>query len=87
MIEHCLSEYKRRSEEKLYRVYVTDALKAIAENTTHFAGLDGIVDYGTSLSMRWIDALEPQKEEAVEEDDRSCTEIVDDMWERIRNGR
>ena len=87
MIEHCLSEYKRRSEEKLYRVYVTDALKAIAENTTHFAGLDGIVDYGTSLSMRWIDALEPQKEEAVEEDDRSCTEIVDDIWERIRNGR
>ena len=66
---------------------MTDALKAIAENTTHFAGLDGIVDYGTSLSMRWIDALEPQKEEAVEEDDRSCTEIVDDIWERIRNGR
>lgn len=86
MIEHCVSEYKRRSEEKLYRVYVTDALKAIAENTTHFAGLDGIVDYGTSLSMRWIDALEPQQQE-VEEDDRSCTEIVDDIWERIRNGR
>ena len=85
MIEHCLSEYKRRSEEKLYRVYVTDALKAIAENTTHFAGLDGIVDYGTSLSMRWIDALEPH-EEVKEKDDRSCNEIVHDIWERI-NGR
>ena len=87
MIEHCLSEYKRRSEEKLYRVYVTDALKAIAENTTHFAGLDGIVDYGTSLSMRWIDALEPQEEKIEEPDDRSCAEIVDDIWERIRNGQ
>ena len=67
---------------------MTDALKAIAENTTHFAGLDGIVDYGTSLSMRWIDALEPQKEEPeAEVDDRSCIEQVHDIWERIRNGR
>lgn len=86
VIEHCLSEYKKRSEEKLYRIYVTDTLKAIAENTTHFAGLDGMVDYGTTMSQRWIDVLEPH-EEIEESDDRSCEEQVHDIWERIRNGR
>ena len=64
---------------------MTDALKAIAENTTHYVGADGMVDYGSSLSMRWIDVLEPQQEEEV--DDRPCEEIVHGIWERIRNGR
>lgn len=65
-------------------MYVSDALKSIAENTTHFLGMDGIVDYGASLTMRWVDVLEPQEEAEV--DDRSCEEIVHGIWERI-NGR
>ena len=63
---------------------MTDALKAIADNTTHYVGMDGMVDYGSSLSTRWIDVLEPQEQEEV--DDRSCEEIVHGIWERI-NGR
>ena len=42
-------------------------------------------DYGSSISVRWIDVIEPQ-EEVKETDDRSCTEIVHSIWERI-NGR
>lgn len=65
---------------------MTDALKAIVENTTHFAGVDGFIDYGTAMSVRWIDALEP-REETEGSDDRSCEEVVHDIWERIRNER
>ena len=84
MIEHCTSEIIRRNEEKAYRVYVTDALKAIAENTTHYLGATEMIDYGSSLSMRWIELFEPHEEEVV---DRPCEEIVHGIWERIRNGR
>lgn len=84
VIEHCVSEYLKRREDKLYKVYVTDALKAIAENTTHYLGATEMMDYGSSLTMRWIDVLEPKEE--VKEDNRPCTEIVHDIWERI-NGR
>ena len=76
----------KRHEEKLYRVYVTDALKAIAENTTHYQGAEEMFDYGSSLNLRWIDALEPKEEEETT-DNRSCVEITHSIWERIRNGR
>ena len=78
--------YLKRREERLYRVYVTDALKSLTENTTHYVGVNEMIDYGASLSMRWIDVLEPQVEEE-STDDRPCTEIVHSIWERIRNGR
>ena len=82
VIEHCVSEYLKRREDKLYRVYVTDALKTIAENTTHHVGAEEMFDYGASINVRWIELLEPQQEE--ETDDRSCEEIVHDIWERIK---
>jgi len=40
-------------------------------------------DYGASINVRWIDLLEPQQEQE-ETEDRSCTEIVHDIWERIK---
>jgi len=83
VIEHCISEYLKRREEKLYKIYVTDALKAIAENTTHYLGMSEMIDYGTSLSERWIDVLEPQEE--TEDDTRTCEEITHGIWSRIRN--
>ena len=86
VIDHCASVYLERREERLYRIYVTDALKAIAENTTHYLGADDMFDYGASLSLRWIEALEPQQEEEII-DDRSCEEVAHSIWERIRNGR
>lgn len=83
MIEHCVSEYLIRREEKMYRIYVTDALKVLAENTTHYQGAEEMFDYGSTLTVRWIELFEPRKEEPT--DNRSCEEIVHDIWERIRN--
>ena len=35
VIEHCINEFNKKQIEKSYQIYVTDALQAIAENTTH----------------------------------------------------
>ena len=83
MIEYCISALKSNNETKSYRVYVTDALMAIAENSTHYAGMQGMVDYGKTITKRWIDALTPPPEEEPE-DNRSSEEIASDIWDRIR---
>ena len=83
MIEHCISSLKLNNEKKSFQVYVTDALKAIAENTTHLVGAKGVVDYGVKFKTRWIDALNPPPPKAPE-DNRPCEDIVTDMWNRIK---
>jgi hypothetical protein len=82
VIEHCIFTLKSLREEKLYRVYVTDALMAIADNTTHLVGTQGVVDYGKTIKERWIDILNPPPE--IPEDNRPSEEIASDIWKRIR---
>lgn len=60
---------------------MSDTLKAIAENTTHLVGYNGIVDYGMKPGKRWIDIIEPPPEQV--EDTRSCDEIIDGIWANI----
>lgn len=84
MIEHCISALKLNREQLLFKTYITDALKAIAENTTHLLSPNGVVDYGTTLSGRWVDIITPKKEEPEKEDNRTADEFASDMWERIR---
>lgn len=59
VIEYCVSafleEQQREREEKAYKIYITDALKCIAENTQRFNG-------GSAPSVRYIDLIEPKKE-------------------------
>ncbi len=83
VIEHCISTLKSNNETKSYRIYVTDALMAIAENTTHLLGAQGVVDYGKTIKTRWIDTLKPAPEEEPE-DNRPSEEIASDIWQRIR---
>ena len=83
MIEHCISALKSNNEKKSFKIYVTDALMAIADNTTHLVGQSGVVDYGRTIKERWIDLLTPQKPE-IQEDNRPSEEIAADIWERIR---
>ena len=85
MIEHCIAAFQLYNEEKLFRVYITDALKAIADNTTVFLvpGV-GQIDCGTRILKRWIELEDNAKKEVKKEDPRSCGEIVEDMWKRIR---
>lgn len=83
MIEHCISSLKLNREKKIYQIYLTDALKAIAENTTHLVGSQGVVDYGTRIQSRWIEILDPPPPPPPE-DDRPSDEIAADIWSRIR---
>ena len=74
-------------EEDEYRDFVTDALIAIAENTTyHVVPGYGEVRLGQHITMRWGDRKkQPEKEPP--EDNRPCAEIAAEIWERIRHGR
>lgn len=67
-------------QDKLLHVYITDSLKAIAENTAH------AVQTGTVITKHWLELTEPKKEEKVEDDPRSCREITVDIFKRIRGG-
>ena len=65
---------QKERDEKLFRVYVTDALKLIAENTTHFLvpGV-GPADYGSRIQQRWIELADHKQ------DDRTGDEIAADI--------
>lgn len=70
MIEH-VTAFFRRSQEKLrYQAYITDALKALTENTTHrlIPGV-GAVDYGAYMPLRWYgnEQTEPEREKTGDE--------------------
>ena len=84
VIEHCISTLKLNREKKLYQVYVTDALMAIADNTTHLVGHSGVVDYGRTIKERWIDLIEKTFEPERPVDNRPSEEIAKDIWSRIR---
>lgn len=89
MIEHCISLFSKRQKEKAYRIYVTDCLKTIAENTTHLMGIQGVVDYGSTMPERWVDLVSPdiEKQKKIEEfNNMSTDEIVDGIWNRAKKG-
>ena len=68
VIEHVVAEHNRRAEERGYRIYVTDVIKAIAEAT-------GAI----SVSERYADLI---KRDA-EEDNRTGDEIALSVIERL----
>lgn len=78
----------QESEDKLRHVYVTDALKLIAENAQKAAvpGV-GVIDTGATLTKRWIELVHPKPQQEEPEDTRSCREITDDIWARIRGSK
>lgn len=51
----------------MYRVYVTDALKLLVENTARYSG-------GNHMTQRWIDSITPKKQ-----DTRTGAEIAADV--------
>ena len=60
MVDYCVSRYKHKQEEKQYRVYLTDALMAIANNTAKMFG-------GSTINMRYYDIIKPQDTRTGEE--------------------
>lgn len=85
MIDHCIAAYRQRTEDKSYRIYITDALKAISENTTYKVGIAGVAEVGSKMNARWHEVMNPKEEKPKKEvkvDNRTCEEVVDDIWER-----
>ena len=61
-----MSKANQQAKDTAYRVYVTDCLKLIAENTGNI-----------SLKLRYYDIIQPKKE-----DTRTGDEIVADIIKR-----
>lgn len=76
-MRYVLARAKQANETKMYRVYVTDALQTISENS----GM--AIPKGRYMAQRYADIAYTDKTEQ-EEDPRSCKEIVSDMWKNLR---
>ena len=62
-----------KNERRLYEVYVTDALKAITENTAKMYG-------GYSLKTRYADLLENSNKQ---EETRTAEDIISNIKNKI----
>ena len=78
VIEHCAAALKAKSEQLLYRFYVTDALKAIAQNTAAFAG-----EHGVGFRKRFAEIYEELKNPRKEE--QTGEQIIEHMKNRLAN--
>ena len=68
VVDYCISRYKHKQEEKVYRAYITDTLMTICNN---FANAWG----GERLTVRYIDLGKPK-------DTRTGDEIAIDIITR-----
>lgn len=68
VVEYCVSRYNHKQEEKQYRIYLTDALMVIANNTARAFG-------GSTVTMRYSDIIKPQ-------DTRTGDDIAVDVMQR-----
>lgn len=62
-----------KNERRLYEIYVTDALKAITENTAKMYG-------GSSLKLRYVDLLENSNKQ---EETRTAEDIISNIKNKI----
>lgn len=67
-----IANYERQVDEKMYRIYCTDTLMAIAESVAKAFG-------GRYMGRRYIDFVEPPKSE----DNRSAEEIIADIGSKL----
>lgn len=49
-----MAEFYKNQKEEIYKIYVTDCLKIIAQNTANFSG-------GNVIKSRYSDLIQPQK--------------------------
>ena len=65
-----MARLNEREKTEAYHIYVTDALRIVAENTAKFAS-------GNYIKARYSDMIEPKKQ-----DNRTCEEITADIVAR-----
>ena len=64
---------KRQTEESAFRIYVTDALQAIAQNTS------GLTSKGLYVKDRYLDIINPKPEET-----RTPDEIIKHLTDKLQ---
>ena len=70
MKDFCIALYKKRTEDEIYRVYVTDCLQMISENTANQVG-------GKFIQKRYYDILNPPPVET-----RTAEEITKEIADK-----
>lgn len=82
-----MTTWRKDAIEKSFRVYVTQCLMILTQNTAHYyAGVakDGspqMFDYGAHVNELWYELIHPREPEP--EDNRTVEEVVDDIWANI----
>ena len=72
MKDFCIASFKREQEELAYKIYVTDTLKLIAENTAK-------IGQGSYIKARYYDIINPKPV-----DNRTEEEIVDHIKNKLK---
>lgn len=69
--KYVIFKWQEREEEKLYRIYVTDCLKTLTDNTAKSSG-------GSYIKARYFDLINPPPE-----DERTPEEVKNYMLKKI----
>lgn len=78
MIDHCVAFFRNQQKDEAYRIYITDTLKAIAENTSkQFGGQYPKLRYADLIKA--ADATEPTQET------RTPQEIISNMKNKLNS--
>lgn len=72
-MRYVMARYEREQRELAYRIYISDALRTISENTAKFGG-------GGYMKVRFADIIMPRPE-----DDRTSDEIIGHIREKLRS--
>lgn len=67
VIEHCLSEWRKKTEKQTYQIYVADTLQTISENTS-------ILARGKYVAKQYSEIIHPKPK-----DTRTGAEIAADV--------
>lgn len=72
-MRYVIAKAEQKAMDKAYRIYVTDGIKVISENTAKF------VSNGSYLGKRFIDAIKKAPVET-----RTSDEIISDIRDKLR---
>lgn len=77
IIQHCVALTSEKTKEKIFKIYITDALRAIAENTAKQYG-------GKVMNLRFADLISEEKHE---EKQPTEDEIISGLKAKLRKNK
>lgn len=72
VIDHYISYFNKEQKEKVYKVYISDVLRIISENTAKYSG-------GSYAKVRYLELIDPPKKET-----RTPEEIIKNIKEKLK---